>query len=61
MHWLTNYAFGSHVADWVALVFVVLLMLVVRICTRRFVLRMLSNKRDSHKSEREYWRIHGEE
>jgi hypothetical protein len=61
MHWLINYVFGSHVADWVAFVFMVLLVLVVRICTRRFVLRMLSRKRDPDKSEREYWRVHGGE
>jgi|HubBroStandDraft_5_1064220.scaffolds.fasta_scaffold3740923_1 hypothetical protein len=59
MHWLTDYAFGSHVADWVALAATAGLVLAVRIGTRRFILWRLTHKRHSDKSEREYWRMHG--
>jgi hypothetical protein len=59
MHWLTNYAFGSHVADWVALAAAAVFVLAVRIGTRRFILWRLTHKRRSDKSEREYWRMHG--
>jgi hypothetical protein len=61
MHWLTHYAFGSHLVDWFALVIVVVLTVAVRIGTRRFMLWLLSHKRDRDKSENEYWRMHGEE
>lgn len=60
MHWLTNYAFGSHLVDWLALAVVVVLTLAVRIVTRRFIFWLLTRKRDSVKNEKEYWRIHGE-
>jgi hypothetical protein len=61
MHWLTHYAFGSHLADWVVFAALVVLVFPIRIGTRRFVLWMHSRKRESYKSEREYWRIHGGE
>jgi hypothetical protein len=60
-HWLTNYAFGSHAADWLAVAAVAVLVLAIPIGTRRFIFWLLSHKRDSDKSEREYWRIHGGE
>jgi hypothetical protein len=59
MHWLTNYALGSHLVDWLALAAVVALTLVVRIGTRRVIFWLLTRKRDPSKSEREYWRRHG--
>ena len=62
MHWLTNYAFGSHVADWLAVaVVVVVVAIALRIGTRRFIFWLLTPKCDSDKGEREYWRIHGGE
>jgi hypothetical protein len=61
MHWLKSYAFGSHLVDWLALAAVVVLTLAVRIGTRKFVLWLLTHKRDSGKSGKEYWRIHGGE
>jgi hypothetical protein len=55
-HRLTNYAFGSHLVDWLALVVLVVLALAIRICARRFFSWLLIRKRG--KSQREYWRIH---
>ena len=43
MHWLTNYAFGSHLVDWLALAVVVVLTLAVRIGARRLVFRLLTH------------------
>ncbi len=60
MHWLTHYAFGSHLVDWLALAVVVALTPAMRIGGRRFILGLLTRKRDSDKSEKEYWRMHGE-
>jgi hypothetical protein len=60
MQSLTNYAFGSHMVDWLALAVVIVLTLAVRIGTRRFIF-WLTRKRNSDRSEREYWRIHGRE
>jgi hypothetical protein len=59
MHWLTNYGFGSHLVDWLAVAVVVLVTIALRVGTRRFILWRLTHKRDLDKSEREYWRIHG--
>jgi hypothetical protein len=61
MHWLTNYAVGSHLVDWLALAAAAVLVIAVRIGTRRFIMWLLTHKRDSDESEREYWRIHGGE
>jgi hypothetical protein len=61
MHWLKNYAFGSHLVDWLALAVVLLVTIALRTSTRRFILWLLTHKHDSGKSEREYWRIHGGE
>lgn len=59
MYWLTNYAFGSHVARWLVLaVVVVLVTIALRIGTRRFIFWLLTHKRGSDKSEKEYWRMH---
>ena len=60
MHWLKNYAFGSHLVDWLALAVVVVLILALRIAARRLIFRRLAHKRDKGKVEKEYWRIHGE-
>jgi hypothetical protein len=60
MYRLTHYEFGSHVVDWLALAVVVVLTLAVRIGTRKLISWVIARKRDSDKSEREYWRIHGE-
>ena len=59
MHSLTNYAFGSHLIDWLALAIVVVLTLAVRTGVRRFIFRLLERKHHKGKGEREYWRIHG--
>ena len=60
MHRLTNYAFGSHLVDWIALAVLLVLTLTVRTGARKFVCWLLRHKRDKNKGEREYWRIHGE-
>jgi len=59
MYWLTNYGFGSHLVDWLALAVVVVLTLALSVGTRRFIFWVLAHKRDSDKTEREYWRRHG--
>jgi hypothetical protein len=59
MHWLTNYAFGSHLLGWLALAVAAVLALAVRVGARRFISWLLTHKRGSDKSEKEYWRIHG--
>jgi hypothetical protein len=59
--WLTNYAFGSHLVDWLALAVVVVLTFAARIGARRLVFRLLAQKRDKGKGEKEYWRVHGGE
>jgi hypothetical protein len=60
MRWLANHGFGSHLVDWLAFVAATVLVLAVRIGARRLVLWLLSHKRGSDKSGKEYWRIHGE-
>jgi hypothetical protein len=59
MHWLKTYAFGSHLVDWLALAVVVVLTFVLRLAARRFIVGLLTHKRDQGRSEREYWRRHG--
>jgi hypothetical protein len=59
MHYLKNYALGSHLVDWFALAVIVVLTVAVRIGRRRFIL-WLTYKCNSDKSEKEYWRMHGE-
>jgi hypothetical protein len=61
MDWVTHYAFGSHLVDWLLLTILVAITLAVRIGARRFILRLLADKRGKSKGEREYWRKHGEE
>jgi hypothetical protein len=60
MHWLRNYAFGSHLVDWIALAGVVVLTFAMRLAARRLILPLLTRKRGSDKNEMEYWRKHGE-
>ena len=60
MHWLRNYAFGSHLVDWIALAGVVLLTFSMRLAARRFILPLLTRRRGSDKTEMEYWRRDGE-
>jgi hypothetical protein len=43
MQSLTNYAFGSHIVDWLALAVVIVLTLAVRIGTRRFIFWLTRN------------------
>jgi hypothetical protein len=61
MHWLKNYAFGSHLGDWLALAAVVVLTLAANIGTRRLIVGLLLRKREKGKGEKDYWRIHGGE
>jgi len=62
MHWLKHYAFGSHVAGWLAMaVVIVLVTIALRIGARRFIFWLLTHKGDKDKGEREYWRTHGGE
>lgn len=60
-HAVANTAFGSHLVDWLALAVVAVFALAVWVGTRRFMFWLVTNKRRSDKSEREYWRIHGGE
>ena len=60
MHWLKSYAFGSHLVNWLALSVVIVITLAARLGARRFIIRLLTRKRDKGKGEREYWRRHGE-
>jgi hypothetical protein len=46
MHWLKNYASGSHLVHWPALAVVFALILAVRIGARSFFFRLLAHKRD---------------
>ena len=62
MHWLTNYTFGFHLVDCLAVAGVVVLVTIaLHIGRRRFVFWLLGHKRDKGKGESEYWHIHGEE
>jgi hypothetical protein len=61
MHWRTNYAFGSHLADWLAFAGIAILVLTIGIGIRMFISWLLTYKRDADKGEKEYWRIHGGE
>jgi hypothetical protein len=61
MHWLKNYAFGSHLVDWLALAAVIVLTFAARLGARRFIVGLLMRKRDKDKGGRNYWRIHGGE
>jgi hypothetical protein len=61
MYWLTHCVFGSHVVAWLALGVVVVLTLTVRIGARSLIFWVAAHKRDRDKSEKEYWRMHGEE
>jgi hypothetical protein len=51
MHWLKSYAFGSHLVDWLALAVVGTLTLAARLGARRFVVGLLTHKRDEGKSD----------
>jgi hypothetical protein len=55
MHWLTNHA-GPPWVDWLALA-IVAVVIAVRIGIG--IYGLLTHKRDSDKSEKEYRRIHG--
>ena len=61
MNWFTNYPFGSHAAEWLALGVVILLAL--ELCTGilEFVSSLLTHERDAAESEKDYWPIHGGE
>jgi len=59
MNWFTNHAFGSHAAEWLAVV--ILLALAFCIGTLKFVSSLLTHERDAAESEKDYWRIHGGE
>jgi hypothetical protein len=58
---LTNYPFGSHAAEWLALAVVILLALALCIGTLKFVSSLLTHERDTAEPEKDYWRIHGGE
>ena len=61
MNWFTNYAFGSHAAEWLALAVVILLALALCTGTLKFIPSLFTHKRDADESEKDYWRIHGGE
>jgi hypothetical protein len=61
MNWFTNYPFGSHAAEWLALVVVILLSLALCIGTLKVVSSLLTHERDAAESEKDYWHIHGAE
>jgi hypothetical protein len=59
MNWFTNYPFGSHAAEWLAVA--ILLALALCMGTLKFVFSLLTHERDADESEKDYWRIHGGE
>jgi hypothetical protein len=61
MNRFTNYPFGSHAAEWLALAVVILLALTLCIGTLKFVSSLLTDERDAAEPEKDYWRIHGGE
>ena len=61
MHWLKNYAFGSHIVAWLALPVIAALTVAVRIGGRNLFIWLINRKREADKGEMEYWRSHGEE
>jgi len=61
MNWFTNYAFGSHAAEWLALAVVILLALALCTGTLKFIPSLFTHERDADESEKDYWRIHGGE
>jgi hypothetical protein len=58
---LTNYPFGSHAAELLALAVVILLALELCVGTLEFVSSLLTHERDAAEPEKDYWRIHGGE
>jgi hypothetical protein len=61
MNWFTNYPFGSHAAQWLALGVVILFALELCTGTLEFVSSLFTQERDTAKSENDYWRLHGGE
>jgi hypothetical protein len=59
MNWSTHYPFGSHAAEWLAVV--ILLALALCIGILKSVSSLLTHERDADESEKDYWRIHGGE
>jgi hypothetical protein len=59
VNWFMRYGFGSHTGVWLGLAMVILLPFVLCIASLRLVLWLLTRKRDTDESEREYRRIHG--
>jgi hypothetical protein len=58
MNGFTNYPFGAHAAEWLALAVVILLALELCVGILEFVSSLLTHERVVRKSENEYWRIH---
>ena len=59
MNWLRCCAFGSHVAEWLAIPLVILLSFALCVVLLRFVLKLLRREHDTEESQSDYWRIHG--
>jgi hypothetical protein len=58
MHWPKTYAFGSHLVDWLALAVAIVVTFAAHLGARRFIVGLLTRKRDKGKGEREYWYKH---
>jgi hypothetical protein len=59
VNWFRHYGFGSHGHEWLVLAMFLLLSFALYIASLKLVFWLLSRKRDTDESEKEYWRIHG--
>jgi hypothetical protein len=59
--WFLGYAFGSHAAEWLALGAMIVIAFALRIASLKFVVWLLTRKRDTDEPESECWRTHGGE
>ena len=66
MSWLTRYAFGSHMSEWLLLAIVILLSFALGIALLKLIFCLFTREHDADQNEskgegdKEYWRAHGE-
>ena len=58
MNGFRDYGFGFHAGEWHALAIVILLVLVPGIALLKLVIWLLTPKRETDESEKDYWRVH---
>jgi hypothetical protein len=59
VNWFRHFGFGSHADERLALAMVLLLSFALCIASLKLVRWLLTRKRDTDESEKDYWRIHG--